>query len=359
MRIESGSATPITEPTTEGAAPLGAPSLDDVRSGLSLDRAEDSGSVTGSAVWRTAPAGTGHASMAAPAALRALAHAMAEDGVDGLSAFLASHPDEARALALSDRGASEPALRALIAEELGSGPLDQVEAYWTADQALDAFEETLEADVRETVRSTATMALDEQLRALEGTTPEAVTSALREAPPDSPLGRMRDAFDLRGDADDVHRVRRGMEHAREGLVELRGVLAGQTWSPEELPGTAARVMDAMGLSDMQDGSMAAAAFHRPELDAATLAHHAETAADLGHLGAEMLAISEEVAAESAVHLAATGHGLAASEAAAAFAGSAALPITLAVGGIAFGVAIHHAIEEGRADRTELARALGL
>ncbi len=359
MRIESNTPNPSIEPTTTGLGPLSPPTTDDAHSELSLDRADDSARVTASPVWTPAPASSGPAAMAAPSSLRALAHAIVEDGLEGLGAFLEGHPDEARALALGDRGSSETALRALIAEELGAGPLDQVRAYWDADAALDSFEEGLASEVRETVRSTAVLALEEQLTALEGTTPEALTLALRSAPEGSPLSRMRDAFDLRGDADDVHRVRRGMEHAREGLTELRGVIAGQTWSPEELPGTARRVMEAMGLADAPDGSMAAEAFHRPAVDAATLAHHAETAADLGHLGVEMLAISQEIAAESAVHMAATGHALTSLEAAGAALGSAALPVTLAVAGIAFGVAVHHAIEERRAERTDLARSLGL
>lgn len=360
MRIDS-SPTPPTAPTT---APEGPPTLptstDDLARHLSLDRVEHDAPLA-HGVWTAAPAAAGHAGLAPTSTLRALAHAIAEDGIDGFDAYLEAHPDEARALAVCDRASCETALAALVAEAEGGGIAATADGYIQAYRALDRFESTLEATVRETVRSTAVLAIDEQLAALEGASPEALVDALRGAPPGSRLAEMAAALGMRGDEDDVHRVRRNAEHAREGLRELRTVLAGQTWSPEELPATARRVMDAMGLGDAPPGSMAASAFHRPALEAAEVAHYAELGAEVVHATVESVEAAVELP-HALGHLGAlaaeAGLGTAAADGALAATG-AGLPILLTLVAIRTGLAIHHVIEENRHERTELARALGL
>lgn len=348
MRIESNGVSssvglePVASDAVAGTAPAG---TSEVARELASDRAEVAPSGT-SAVWRSSAA-SGPAALAPPAILREIAHVIADDGIEGFVNYIESHPEAARELARSDRGMTEPALRALIGEEIG-GPTSGITAFWQADAALDRFEDALGAEVRETVRSVATMAIDEQITAIENTTPEEALEAIRSAPPGSPLAAMGVRIGLRGDDMDLTRLRHARSDAHESLVELRDTIAGQTWSPEELPGTSRRVMEEMGLADAPNGSMAAEAFHRPLLDAATVAHDSETVADIVYLGFEL---------GHAAHV--VGHAAGATEVAVAAGTGIALPVALCVGGIALGAAIHHQIEENREERTEVARHFGL
>ncbi len=363
MRIESNGASssvglePVTSDAVASTAPAG---TSEVARELASDRAEVAPSGA-SSVWRSSAA-SGPAALAPPAMLREMAHAIATDGIAGFDNYIESHPAEARALAESDRESTETTLRELIGEEIG-GPRGAIEGYWQADAALDRFEEALGAEVRETVRSVATMAIDEQITAIERSTPEEALEAIRSAPPGSPLAAMGERIGLRGDDMDLTRLRHARSDAHESLVELRDTIAGQTWSPEELPGTARRVMAEMGLADAPDGSMAAAAFHRPALDAATAAHRAEVYADATFTGIEvghgLHVAGHALHAVAEAGAAGAGMGVAATEAAWAIGTTVALPAALCVGGIAFGVAIHHQIEENRMERTEVARHFGL
>jgi len=361
---------PASSGAVMGTAPAGS---SEVARELSTDRAEVAPSGT-SSVWRSSAA-SGPAALAPPAVLREIAHVIAEDGIEGFDNYIESHPEEARELARSDRGPTESALCALIGAEIG-GPTGAITGFWQADAALDRFEEALAGEVRETVRSVATLSLDEQITAIENSTPEEALAAIRSAPPGSALAAMGERIGVSGDAMDLNRVRVARSDAHESLVELRDTIAGQTWSPEELPGTSRRVMEEMGLADASDGSMAAAAFRRPELDAATAAHHAEVVADLSYTGIELahgvhVAAHASHAATVAAAAATEAAGTAGATAATATAGAAgaevawavgttvALPAALCVGGIALGVAIHHQIEENRMERTEVARHFGL
>lgn len=350
MRIES----PVTSPTTSTPAdgPTGPALPDPVREGLGLDRV-DRDAISPAAVWTSAPLSGGHAGAAPTSTMRALAHSLAEGDLEGFDAYLEEHPEAARELAMFDRETAQAGLAALTAEELGGGALGTAEGYLDAYRAMDQFTAALEGEVRETIRSAATMALDADLAALESSTPEEMVDALRNATPGTRTAAMAEALGVRGDAGDLDRVRENAAHAREGLTELRSVLAGQTWSPEELPNTALRVMEEMGLADAPEGSMAAAAFHRPAVDAATAAHYGEIGADVGHLVAESAIVGAEVGGEIAMH------GVSVDGALLLFMEGMALPVGVAVAGIAFGVAIHHAIEENRHERTELARSFGL
>jgi hypothetical protein len=333
---------PARSDAVSGTAPAGS---SEVARELASDRAEVAPSGT-SSVWRSSAA-SGPAALAPPAMLREIGHVIAEDGIEGFESYIESHPEEARELARSDRGLTESALCALIGEEIG-GPTGAITGFWQADAALDRFEESLAGEVRETVRSVATMSIDEQITAIENTTPEDALAAIRAAPPGSDLAAMGERIGLRGDDMDLTRLRHARSDAHESLVELRDTIAGQTWAPEELPGTSRRVMEEMGLADAPDGSMAAAAFHRPLLDAATVAHDTETVSDIVYLGFEL---------GHAAHV--VGHAAGASEVAIAAGTGIVLPVALCVGGIALGAAIHHQIEENRMERTEVARHFGL
>jgi hypothetical protein len=135
------------------------------------------------------------------------------------------------------------------------------------------------------------------------------------------------------------RVAEMREHARHELVELRATLMGGTWSPDELPGSTERVMGSMGLERAIETSIAGAAFHRDELEAASVAGISEMGGDL------LVGVADSLGEL---------HGAVLVGAAAA-----APELALAAGSLVVGTAIHHGIAENRAERRATAHMFGL
>jgi hypothetical protein len=151
---------------------------------------------------------------------------------------------------------------------------------------------------------------------------------------------------------DRERVEHWVRTSREELHALRDTVMGQSWMPEEFPGSMAAVQRTMGLERATPGSIAGEALFRGHHGADARAHAHETAIDTTLVAAE----GTEVALHAAHVVAHGGLGAIALDTA-LVASTGGVAIGLA--GLAFGYALHHQIEHDRAERTETAAALGL
>lgn len=293
---------------------------------LGSDRAELDGLTAPAASTTTAPPRTPE---------RALADAFVRDGWSGVDAYLDGHPEEVREMVATDRASVAMRIESALCGAYGGGLVAQGRAWWNADAVTDRLETRFTALAHEEVRARASSDIRVDLAALEHTTPAAMLAELRSAAPGSPAAALAEEVGVRGDALDLDRVEAHMNAAREELEMLRDAVEGETWSPDELPGTSTRVMVSMGLGDVAPGSIAFAAFHRDTMPETTRGV-VENVYEIGNTSFEVFELAHE--------------GLAISAGAA---------MGVAVGSIAFGIALHHAIEENRMERREAARGLGL
>lgn len=273
-----------------------------------------------------------------------LVRALLDGGWTGVDAFLDTRPEEVREMVSLPEGELRAELSAAFASISSGGAVGALRSWWFGPSDLmSRLEERFEPMIHERIRSAATSTIRAQLGALESTTPEALLATLRSAAPGSAAASLAAEIGVRGDDLDLDRVELHLRTAREELEMLRDVLEGGTWTPDELPGTSTRLMDELGLDDVAEDSIAASAFRRSEWS--ELPAELEMSADLAHAAFEVT--------EAFTEASAAGHGLAAGAA------GAAVPAGVAIGAIAFGIALHHAIEENRMERREAARHLGL
>ncbi len=285
--------------------------------------------------------------------VRHAAEAFTRGGLGGLETWMQQHPGEARWILSVPRGELAAGLQTDLASRPGyQSFLGPVHAYTDA-AAIDAhLAGSIQPTIREAVRQTAVGRIDAMTVGLESMSIDGVVRQLRAAPAGSELGALRSALGLRGDAMDAERVEGWQRRALGELHALRDTVMGQTWMPEELPGSMAHVQQAMGLERCTPGSIAGQAFFRGPGSPDAMAHGAESALDLVLLGSEVVEL-----ARHAMHLA--GHGGAAALATDAGLAAGAGGLGVGLAGLAFGYVLHHQIEENRAERTETARALGL
>jgi len=308
------------------------------------------------------PAPERSAALAAPSArpttfvdvqIRHAAEAFQRGGLGGLDSWMRQSPAEARWILSVPRSELRSGLHAELASRPGYRDfLGSVRAFGDA-HAVDAhLADLVQPQIREAVRQTAVGRIDAMTRGLESSSPEQLASAPRPAPAGSGPAALAGPRALRGDPMDAERVQGWQRRALHELHELRETVMGQTWMPEELPGSMAHVQQAMGLERCTPGSIAGQAFSRGAHAADARAHAHETAID----GTIVAAEGTHVALE-ALHVAGRG-GVAALAADATLAGAAG-GLAVGLGGLAFGYMLHHQIEENRAERTETARSLGL
>ena len=355
---------------TQPLAPASSPDASPID--LSRDVADHGPSVT-------AHDTSGTAAIARPPAARVFvdpqihraAEAFARGGLGGLDTFLQQHPADARWLLSVSRDELTAGLRADLATRPGYGHfLGSVEAYRDA-AAIDAhLADVTQSQIREAVRQVAVGRIDAMSHALESTPIDAMVQALRSAPAGSPLTELRTALDLPGNSMDRERVEHWVRTSREELHALRDTVMGQSWMPEEFPGSMAAVQRTMGLERATGHSIAGEALFRGHHGADARAHAHETAIDTTLVAVEATEMAFEAAegahlAAEATHLAHAGLvaesiemstlATLATETSIAAAGG----VGIGLAGLAFGYALHHQIEHDRAERTETAAALGL
>jgi hypothetical protein len=341
-RSQALEVTSVPLPTSSTAPPL------DLGRDVVETHTPTASPTAGLAPVRTEPART--APFVDPQLHRA-AEAFTRGGLGGLDTWMQQHPADARWLLSVPRDQLTQGLQDALASRYG-GFLGPVHAFTDA-RAIEAhLVDVVQPQIREAVRQTAVVRIDGMMRALTSSSPEQLASTLRAAPAGSELAALRTALGLRGDAMDGERVEVWQRRALGELTALRDTVMGQTWMPEELPGSMAHVQRAMGLERATPGSIAGQAFFRGGEMPDARAHRLEAAIDGVLVAAEVAELATE-----AVHLAAHG-GVAALAAEAGLVASAG-GVAVGLGGLAFGVILHHQIEHNRTDRTETARALGL
>lgn len=281
------------------------------------------------------------------------ADAYARDGMPGLERWMRDSPVEARWILSVSRSHLAEGLRADLATRPAyQGATGGLHAFLDAERIDAQLAAVVQPQIREAVRQTAVGRLDSMIGSLERLPVDELVRALRAAPEGSPLAELRGTLGVRGNEMDGERVEGWQRRALEQLHALRDTVMGQTWMPEELPGSMAQVQRTMGLEQATPGSIAGEAFFRSETAPDALAHGFETGLDVLEVSHGVI----EIAAEAS-HVAAHG-GVAALATDAALLASAG-GLAAGIGGLAFGYVLHHQIEENRAERTETARALGL
>lgn len=370
------SLTPISRSSTAGATPPVAPTASEPTSARRseseppIDTSRDVAEVASraSTTPQTVAISAAQASRFVDVQFRHAAEAFARGGVGGLETWMREHRDEARWLLSVPRGELQSGLQAALRELPGyRDALGAVSAYTHAEAIGAHLASAFQPTLREAVRQTVVGRIDTMMRNLESASPSQLVQQLREAPAGSPMARLRETLGVRGDARDVERVTDARQHALEELRTLRDTVMGQTWMPEEFPDAMRQVQQQLGLSGCARDSIAGQAFYRRQDGLERFVHDAQLALEALHIAVE----AHEVwtLAREALH--ATRAALPASEtvASGAAAGAAGLATTeaLALGGgltaslagLAFGVALHHQVQENRAERTEVAGRLGL
>ncbi|MBN8612038.1 MAG: hypothetical protein J0L92_15700 [Deltaproteobacteria bacterium] len=282
------------------------------------------------------------------------AEAFARDGMPGLERFLRDHPDDARFILSISREHLAEGFRADLGARAGyQGAFGSIRAYIDAE-AIDArLVAVFQPRIREDVRDLVVNRLDTMIHGLESMSIDQAVTALRNAPAGSPLAELREAMHMPGNSMDRERVEGWVRASLHELHALRDTAMGQSWMPDEFPGSMAQVQRTMGLERATPHSIAGEALFRGHHGAADRAHAHETAVDTTIVAAEGTHLALEAA-----HVAATHGGVAAIAVdATVIAGSGGLAVGL--GGLAFGYMLHHQIQENRAERTETARQLGL
>ena len=156
---------------------------------------------------------------------------------------------------------------------------------------------------------------------------------LRAARPGTPMAAMAGLLGVRGADGDGERARAALDRAIGGLQRFRGDLEGQTWELGDLERASVRALDRMGLAPAGFDSITQDQI-RAHRDAADDSHAALFAVEGAHAAVEGGAILLEGAV-------------------------AVPPFAIAAIGIGAAFYIHHGVEEVRADRRALGRALGL
>jgi hypothetical protein len=285
------------------------------------------------------------------------AHAYATGGLEGFDRWVDAHPSEARQLLCIERERLGFELEAALGAEY-RGHLALVHAMRDSGVVVHHLAERAAPMLREAVRGEASARVEERLHWLETTSPERLATQLRAAPEGSMGARLARELHLDGGAMDAERCEAFQRRSLEGLRGLRDRLQGQTWGPDEVPGSTARVRDRVG--DVAPGSIAAAAFARPANTAREIYGRVSGAADDHDLAepivAETVTAAELVVAEGlsgGAMLARIGEGL--------FAGLSGAAIPFLVMQITNPVVdeIHAEIDEARAARRALSQDLGI
>jgi len=281
------------------------------------------------------------------------AEAFARDGMPGLERFLRDNPDDARFILSISREHLAEGIRAdLGARASYQGAFGSIRAYTDAE-AIDArLVAVFQPRIHEAVRAQVVERLDAMIHGIELMSVDDAVAALRRAPAGSPLAGLREALQMPGNSTDRECVGQWMRTSIQELHAVRAMVMGQTWVPEEFPGSMAHVQRTMGLERATPHSIAGEALFRGHQRAADLAHAHETAVDT-----TIVAVEGTHWALEATHLVA--HGGVAALAADVTVVAAGGGLAVGLGGLAFGYLLHHQIQENRAERTETARQLGL
>lgn len=299
------------------------------------------------------------------------AEAFARGGFGGLDTWMQQHPVEARWILSVSRDELNAGLQADLASRPGYGGfLGEVTAFSDSRAVSDHLAEMVQPMIREAVRDVVVGRIDGMTHALESMSIDGAVTALRNAPAGSPLAALREALHMPGNSMDRERVESWVRTSLEELHALRDVAMGQTWMPNEFPASMAHVQRAMGLERATQHSIAGEAFFRGSSGVAELAHTIETGIDTIAVAGEALEMGLEVthavhASAEAAELAHAGLAVESAQmsAVATLATESAIAasggVAVGIGGLAFGVMLHHQIQENRAERTEAARALGL
>ncbi|MBX7192047.1 MAG: hypothetical protein K1X94_08315 [Sandaracinaceae bacterium] len=342
----------------------------------------DHGPASAPSTSRTTHGATAHgtqAALATPPAARTFVdpqihratEAFVRGGLGGLDTFMRQHPADARWLLSVSRDQLAEGIRADLGTRPGYGGfLGPLQSYRDAESIDAHLAGAVQSQIREAVRQTAVDRIDAMTRALESMPIDRAVEALRNAPAGSPLAELRSALRMPGNEMDRERVESWVRTSLHELHALRDTVMGQSWMPEELPGSMRAVQRAMGLEHAAEGSIAGEALFRGPHAADTRAHGHEVAVDGTMLAAETTEMGLEAAegahlAAEATHLAHAGLAVESAEMSAlatlatetSIAAAGGIGVGLA--GLAFGYAIHHQIEHNRAERTETAAALGL
>lgn len=281
------------------------------------------------------------------------AEAFTQGGLAGLDAWMRQSPADARWLLSVPRSELVAGLQTDLRARPGyGGAMGSLQTYLHANSIDTHLAATTQPQLREAVRQTVVGRIDAMSRALETLPLDATVAALRGAPAGSPLAELRTALRMPGNEMDRERVEVWVRTARHELDALRDTVMGQAWMPNEFPGSLAHVQRVSGLQGATPGSIAGQAFYRGHDSAEARAHAHETAIDTTIVAAE----GTEVALHAS-HVAAHG-GIAALAADTALVASSA-GVGVGLAGLAFGYMLHHQVEENRAERTEVARSLGL
>ncbi|MFN7697336.1 MAG: hypothetical protein ACK6CU_18440 [Deltaproteobacteria bacterium] len=285
--------------------------------------------------------------------IRRAAEAFVRGGLGGIDSFLQANRADARWLLSIPRSELTAGLRNELATRPGYGHyLGAVEAYRDAAAIDQHLAEVAQPQIREAVRQTAVGRIDAMVHSLESMSIDRALEAFRQAPAGSPLAELRDAFGIDGSPRDGARLAELTRVSLHELRELRGTLMGQTWMPEEFPGSMAAVQRAMGLERVTPSSIGGQVLFRGSHDADARAHAVETALDTAHVvveGSEVLLHASHVVVQGGFAALATDAALLASLGGTGF----------GIAGLVFGYALHRQIEHNRAERTETAAALGL
>ncbi len=259
----------------------------------------------------------------------AVANVYERGGIHAVSGFLETHPEVVAGLAGSSRDQVEAQLERSIGGSAGA--------------VMEELQDHVDAHLRQMVIGEVRSNVNERLSLLGrvGHDLEQNLDAYRDAPADSPKGRVAAAFGVRGDAGDVGRIREHVQDASDGYRALLSQFQGQTWSPGDFDQTTRRLAFDAGM-----GAGAAGTFM-----AETLSHRSHVPADQVHAALEV-AEGLEIA-HGAVHLAHAMHG------GAAAAAGVALPLVVAVGGFFLAREIHHAVEERREAFQQAAHTVGI
>lgn len=299
------------------------------------------------------------------------AEAFARGGFGGLDSWMRQNPTEARWILSVSRDTLNAGLQADLAARPGyQGFLGSVHAFSDARSITRHLAEATQPMIREAVRQVAVGRIDTMTQALESMPIDQAVTALRNAPAGSPLAALREALHLPGNSMDGERLEGWVRTSLHELHELRDTVMGQSWMPNEFPGSMAQVQRTLGLERATPHSIAGEALFRGSSGIAELAHTIETGIDTIAVAGEALEVGLELthAAHASAEAAELAHaGLlvesAQMSAVATLATESAIAasggVAIGLGGLAFGFLLHHQIEENRAERTEAARALGL
>jgi len=216
-----------------------------------------------------------------------------------------------------------------------TGLIDRVAGnHFATTRAVGRVEARVEASFREMVRNEAIGAVDRLARGIRDTDAAAVVRTLGLAEPGTAELTLAQSLGIFGEPGDEERVRGELQAMSQSVREFREHLFGNTWEPSDFPETTRRVLCRLGMSEAPEGSILEDAIegNRPMQNAG---HYGVLGAEVGHTVYE---VAHVLAHPSLLTIA---------------------PALVSIGGLALGLAIHHAVEENIEARRGLARGIGL